>query len=333
MKKIFLLSVALICCISVLSIQTDSWAQQKTLKIGFEMGPTHPFAKASEKLAELVSSKTKGNLVIKSFPASQLGNNREMMELLKVGTLEFQFAPTSGLASFVPEMDIFNFPMLFKDINHAKKFLAGPGGKKLLGAMEKANLKGLGFGEIVFRVPMNSKKPLNTLDDFKGLKIRTMQVPTHLEAYKAFGASPTPMAFGELYNGLQMGVIDGAENDPGTLYTEKFYEVQKYMSMIPIVINISVLIASKPAWDKLSSDYQKAILDSVPEAINVLNKTSEDLQGKAMEEMKKKGVIINTPRDMAPFFKAAEVVYEKYQSKLPPLAQELIKEIREESKK
>lgn len=340
MKKIALLLVTVILVLSIAGCQPkpaevgketggDEAPAEKTFELKFATvtAEDHPYNTGGRKFAELVEEKTNGTVKINVFPASQLGNERDLMEGMQLGTIDFVVTSLGVAASFVPESDLFNLPFLFKDADHFVEVARGPVGQKLLDEFDKVDLKGLAIGGPIFRVPMNNKKAINSPADFKGLSFRLMEVPLHMDTYKALGASPTPIPFGELYTALQLGTVDGNENAVATFWSSKFHEVQKYMTMLPVFSNGCMLVMSKITWEKLSSSQQQAIMDSVSGGIETLDKDYLVMDEEGLVEMEKAGLKINTPSDMAPFQEAVKSVYDKYLANMPDWAKKAVEDI------
>ncbi len=297
------------------------------LKYATVTAEDHPYNTGGRKFAELVEEKTNGTVKINVYPASQLGDERDLMEGMQLGTIDFVITSLGVAASFVPESDLFNLPFLFKDADHFVEVARGPVGQRLLDEFDNVDLKGLAIGGPIFRVPMNDKRPINAPEDFKGLSFRLMEVPLHMDTYKALGASPTPIPFGELYTALQLGTVDGNENAVATFWSSKFHEVQKYMTMLPVFSNGCMLVMSKITWEKLSPNQQQAVLDSVEGGIGTLDSDYLAMDEEGLVGMEKDGLIVNTPSDIAPFQEAVKSVYDKYLSKMPQWAVDAVKEI------
>jgi TRAP-type C4-dicarboxylate transport system substrate-binding protein len=180
--------------------------------------------------------------------------------------------------------------------------------KEVVNEGEKVNLKPLSIAGPAFRVPMNNIRPINKLDDFKGLKIRTMEVPLHKDAYRALGSSPVPLPFGELYTALKTGVVDGNENGPATLEAMKFYEVQKYVTYIPILSNGGAFLMSLKTFNKLSPEHQKVIMDCVPAWTKAMDDECLQQDKDALTKMEAKGTKINYIKDLKPYIDATASV-------------------------
>lgn len=236
-----------------------------TLKLGHIADPQNPYAQGAEKLAELVKEKTGGSLIIQVFPSSQLGNQRDLIEGLTFGTVDMTLTSTAVFGNFVPEMGAFDLPFIFRDIEHAYKVLDTVGMEAAkLG--EAKGIKTLGIMENGVRHMTNNRGPIYKPADMKGLKIRVMEQPVYIEMMKLLDASPTPMAFGEIYTSLQKGVIDGQENPLAHICTSRFYEVQKYVSLTAHTYSAEPILISMTAWKKLSPEQQKALQEAAVES-------------------------------------------------------------------
>lgn len=266
MKKISL--VCVITLIAILLLGSFAFASPKyTLKLGHVANPEKPYAIGAVKFAELVKEKTKGEVEIQIFPSSQLGNQRDLVEGLTFGTVDMTLTSTAVLANFLPKMAIFDLPFIFRDIPHTYKALDTVG-MEMDKELEPTGLKLLAFFENGVRHLTNNVRPVKTPEDMKGLKIRVMEQPVYIEMMNALGANPTPMAFGELFTALQQGTVDGQENPVSHIWTKRFFEVQKYISLTGHTYSAEPLLISMITWNKLPADFQKAIADSASEALD-----------------------------------------------------------------
>jgi len=265
MKKSSL--VLIISLVAVLYLSSFTFAAPEfVLKLGHIATEDKPYAQASVKFAELVNEKTNGAVEIQVFPNSQLGNQRDLVEGLTYGTLDLTMTSTAVLANFLPQMAVFDLPFLFRDIPHTYKALDTVGMEMNKG-LEARQLKVLGFYENGVRHLTNNVRPVTKPEDMKGLKIRVMEQPVYIELMKALGANPTPMAFGELYTALQQGTVDGQENPVSHIWTSRFFEVQKYISLTGHTYSAEPLVISMITWNKLPKEYQDAIVESSNEAL------------------------------------------------------------------
>jgi len=217
---------------------------------------------------KLLEERSNGQFKVSVHPSATLGSQREGLEAAQIGGIEIALSSSGIATSFVPELALLDLPFLFNGFEEARTAVDSPGITKLLSdSFAKKKMKFLGFYENGFRNITNNKRPIWKLSDLKGLKIRTMEAPMHMLNFKALGASPTPMAFGELYTALQQGVVDGQENPFVVIDLDKLYEVQKYTSITNHIYDAMVVVASKKWFDSLPSDLQKMVEDSFRESV------------------------------------------------------------------
>ena len=301
---------------------------QVVLKLGHDNPPTAPYQTGALKLAELVNKKTGGTLQIRIYPASQLGDQRELAELTKAGTIDMCFLTAGVAATFVPSMNVFSLPFLLNDLDQGRALYEGPMGKQLLKDAEAAGLVGLGFHILSFRSPIGVKKPLSSLADFKGAKVRLMQVPSHLDTYRSLGANPIGIPYSEVYMAASSGALDGAEGAPVNVLVTKWHEVMKYYSLLPVFFNASVMYVSAKTWERLSPAHRAALLESAPEANEVINMEYIRRDAEAVKAMESRGVKIDRgPFDLRAFRETVKPVYDKHVPQLPPSAQQIVKEL------
>src|SRR5512139_1991698 len=242
-----------------------SQEKQVILKLGHAVAPEHPYHLGAVRYSDLVAQRTKNKVKIDVYPSTQLGNERDMVEGLQLGTIDLVVTSTGPLGGFVPRMFVVDLPFLFRDRAHAYQVLDGPIGRELLNAFSAKGMKGLAFWENGFRQITNSVRPIEKPEDLKGIKIRTMENKVHLSAFRAFGASPTPMAWSEVYTALQQGTIDGQDNPIAIVYTSKLSEVQKYLALTGHFYSPALLLMSVKAYNSLPEDARKIVLDTATE--------------------------------------------------------------------
>ncbi|MCM3118317.1 TRAP transporter substrate-binding protein [Neobacillus sp. MER 74] len=275
----------------------SSSIQERTIKAGIGLNEDHPEGLGLKKFAEIVSEKSGGKLKVKPFYAATLGDDQKMTEALQGGLQEITIPSTSPLVGMIKEYGIFDFPFLFNNGEEADAVLDGPVGQKLLDKLPEHGLIGLGYWENGFRQLTNSKHPVKTAEDFKGLKVRTMQNEVHLAAFKDLGANPTPMAFSEVFTALESKTVDGQENPLATIKSNKFNEVQDYLSLTKHVYTPFVFLVSKKFWDGLSKEEQKILKDSAIEAGKYQRQLSREEDKKAVEDLKADGMKVNEVSD------------------------------------
>ncbi|BDG43740.1 TRAP transporter substrate-binding protein [Saccharococcus caldoxylosilyticus] len=271
--------------------------QERIIKAGIGLNEDHPEGQGLLKFKEIVEKKSGGKLKVQTYFSATLGDDLKMTEALQSGTQEITIPSTSPLVGIVKEFGIFDFPFLFNTAEEADAILDGPIGKKLLEKLPEHRLIGLAYWENGFRNVTNSKHPINTIDDFKGLKLRTMQNQVHIDAFKKLGANPTPMAFSEVFTALESKTVDGQENPLATIKSNKYYEVQDYLSLTKHVYTPFVFLVSKKFWDSLSPEEQKILQDAAVEAGKYQRELSRQEDKRALEELKKTGIKINEVSD------------------------------------
>jgi tripartite ATP-independent transporter DctP family solute receptor len=281
-------------------------------KLGHVGPPTHPYQLGALKFAELVKEGTKGQIVIDCFPSSQLGNERDLIEGLQIGTVDFVLSSTGPMTAFDPKFGAPDLPFVFRDLNHAYKVLDGEVGQELFASLKKKGIIGLAWFENGFRQVTNSKKAIEKPEDLKGLKIRTMENPIHVAFFRELGVDPTPMAFGEVFSALEQKVVDGQENPVAAVTAAKFYEVQKFLAMTGHVYTAVPLMIRSDLFASFTPEQQKVILTSAAEASAYERKLLSDQEKIGLEDLQKKGMTITYP-DRAKLREATTPVYKKFE--------------------
>ncbi|SES06532.1 TRAP transporter substrate-binding protein [Salipaludibacillus aurantiacus] len=236
------------------------------IEAGIGLNNQHPQYHGLLRFKEIVESETDGDVYVETYHSSQLGDDRQMMEALQLGSQEVTIPSTAPIANFVEQYAILDFPFLFPDEEIAMDVLNGDIGDQLLDALEDQEMVGLAWWENGYRDLTNSVQAVATAEDFQGLTIRTMENEVHLAAFQELGANPTPMAFGELFTAMQQGTVDGQENPLATIYLEGFYEVQDHYSDTNHVYSPFVFLMSKQFYDQLPDDYQEIVRNAAQEA-------------------------------------------------------------------
>ncbi len=319
MKK-FTLSVASLivgATFSLAGFGTSALAQEKEVKlkagIGSSLtGSSHGLGIA--KFKELVEKETNGRIKMQLFPDGQMGNDQSMMDSLKMGTLDMMVTSSAPIANTTKTFLVFDLPFLFTSEKVADTVLDGPAGQEILDTLKGTGLIGLVFWENGFRNITNSKRAINTPEDLKGLKIRTMQNPIHLDSFKTWGANPVPMPFNEVFTALEQKVIDGQENPNTLIYDAGFYEAQKYLTITKHFYTPFVLMIGQKTWDKLSANDQKLIQKIALETRDYERKVNRENNAKYLDLMKKKGIAINevSLQDLEKFKASAKDIYAKF---------------------
>ncbi len=296
-----------------------------TLKMAHGLATTHPVHKAMEFMAKKALEKSDSTLVIEIYPNEQLGNEKEMLEKLQLGAIALTKVSSSMLESFLDEYKVFALPYIFRNDEHKWKVFNGPIGKKILASGEKIKLKGLVYYDAGFRSFYTREKPILHPDDLKGLKIRTQQSPMAMKMISALGGSATPISWGELYTALQQGVVDGAENNPPSLYTSNHYEVCKHYSLDEHTGVPDVVLINTDVWNRLSPLHKKALMEAAEESVPYQRQLWKEFVKESMDKMVAAGLKVYHP-DKQPFKEKAMALWKEFEG---TIVGELAKEIQE----
>jgi tripartite ATP-independent transporter DctP family solute receptor len=281
----------------------------RILKLGHGLDTSHPVHEAMIYMAERIEEKSGGEMKVQVYPNQQLGSERELVELLQIGSLAMTKVSTAAMEGFAPEIKVLSQPYLFRDDAHQVKVLEGPIGKELLAAGEKYWFKGLCFYDAGKRSFYTKNKPVDSPADIKGLKIRVMESPTAVRLIQSFGGSPTPVSFGELYTALQQGIVDGAENNPPSLLTSRHYEVCKFYSINEHTAVPDMMIVSTKVWERLSDQEKQWLQEAADESATFQYKLWAESVEESMRILQEAGVQVSYP-DKALFEKEVQQVYE-----------------------
>lgn len=286
-----------------------------TIKLATELPDQHPTFEAMKFFAEKVKQKTNGQVTVGLFPNGQLGGSRDVIESVKMGTIDSTLVSAGPLAQFVPTVDVLSLPYIFKNTNHMHAALDGDTGKKLAEDIKKVGLVHLGWTDAGSRNIINNIRPVQKPEDMKGIKVRVMNSNLMIDTINKMGGIATPMNMGEVYSALQQKVIDGWENNSPTVLTSKLYEVSKYFSWTNHFMVPDALIFGQKALDKLSADQQKAVVEAAKETIVKQRQLWADYEGKAINELKAKGVKFNDVPDTAAFAEKVKPVWDGFTKK------------------
>jgi len=255
-----------------------------------------------------VEEKSGGDLVINIYPANQLGKGKELLTGTRLGTIDMTMAGNPWMTGFNPVQNVLDIPFIFDDHAHVYRVLDGEVGKKLFASMEKHDLKGIAFWEIGFRNVINSKRPIASVPDLKGLKIRTTGNKAHIQAFKLLGANPQPMPFGEVYLALQTGVVDGTEHPVNEIYAMKFHEVTDHLSLTRHAYTAMVVSMNLNRWKSLTPEQQKIIMDGAAAATRFQRDLLKKENAKRLRLLKESGMKVVEDIDRKPL---REMVYDK----------------------
>jgi TRAP-type transport system periplasmic protein len=291
MKKLLLSGLIAAAALSATALQAQ---EARTIKVGIGLNEDHPQGMAVKFFAEQVAKKSAGKLQVKLFASGQLGNDVTMISSLQGGTIEMVVPDTSTLVSLVKDFGVINFPFLFSNVAEADKVLDSQFGKNLLAKLPEKGLIGLGFWENGFRHVTNSRRPIQKLEDFNGLKLRVIQNPLFIETFKALGVNAVPMPFPEVFTALETKTVDGQENPSATVLSSKFYEVQKHVALSGHIYSVWTPLFSKKIWDTYTAAEQAILREAAVESQAFERKVIRAYDSKALEDLKAQGMQITS---------------------------------------
>ncbi|MGC3987482.1 MAG: TRAP transporter substrate-binding protein [Pseudorhodoferax sp.] len=277
---------------------------QTAMKISISTAQNSHQGIAIDTFAKEVEKRTGGRYKVQTFYNGALGGERESIEAVQLGTQELAFSSTGPVPNFVPETKILDVPFLFRDKAHARAVLDGPIGQDLLAKFDAKGFKALAWAENGFRHMTNSKRDIRNPEDLKGLKMRTMENPVHIAAYKTFGIITTPMAFPEVFTALQQGTVDGQENPLSVIISAKFEQVQKHLSLTGHVYSPAIFVMNKAAFDKLSAADKQAFIDAAKEGTKANRARVDEDDAKGVADLRAKGMTVIDNLDKAKFVNA-----------------------------
>ena len=287
----------------------------QTIKLAHAVGTQDPYQYGSERFKEFVEKGSNGRLTVQIFPAGQLGNEREIIEGVKLGTIEVGLVASAPLAGFSNAFLLFDLPFLFNDAPHARRVMDGPIGERVAKTLEPHGIQILAYNESGFRMMFNSKRAVTTPDDLKGLKFRVMENPVYVSLFKALGSSAVPIPFGEVYGSLQTGVVDGAEIPVNVIYANKFYEQAKFMALTRHTYTPTPFIANMKFVQSLPPADQQIVTQAAKDAAAAQRALIDRRTAEFIELLKKEGVKV-TDVDTAAFRTKAAPVHKEFEAKI-----------------
>lgn len=288
---------------------------QKQPAYTFRLAESHPAnyptTLGDKKFAELVEQKTDGRIKIEVFPSAQLGEEKAVIEQVQLGAIEFTRVSTGPLAEFNKAFGVFSLPYIFDSEEHEWNFLNGPEAGQMLEGLSSSKLIGLAYYDSGAR-SFYTRKPVTSIEDLKGMKIRVIQNKVNIDLMEALGASATPMPYGDVFNSLQTGVIDGAENNWPSYYTSKHFEQAKHFIVDAHQRVPEVLMVSKVTWDKLSDNDKQAIREAATESIAYQREQWKKFEQESEDKVRAAGVTVTEVTDLKPWQDAVKPMIEKY---------------------
>lgn len=297
----------------LLSLSLPGAQAQTVVKIGHVLSADHVWHTCLTGFADEVGKATNGRVVIRIYPGSQLGNEKDLIEGMTLQTVDGGLIGGGSFQSIEPKFGIEALPYAWPTHEAAYRALDGELGAMLLKILAGKGIVGLAWWENGFRHLTNNKRPIVKPEDLKGLKIRVTPDKMRLDTFKALGASPVPINFGELYTALQQGVVDGQENPFAIIYSSAFYEVQKYLSLSGHIWGSALLSVNASVWKKLSAEDQATVMKLAAKWRDEERRLTVAQENDFLEKLKQKGMLVNET-DKAAFQKAVKSVWADYES-------------------
>lgn len=294
MKSVLLTATAIATLLSPLSASAET-----TIRAAFGSQAIHPSFIGLQCFEKLAEERSGGSLAVELYPDRQLGEERETVEGLQIGSVDMTVVSTGPLGAFVPEVGVLDLPFIFEDSQHVYGVLDGEVGQQLLDKFDAQGIVGLGWWENGWR-HLTAKKAVETPDDLHGVKLRTMQNPVHIAAFEKLGAAPIPMVWGEVFTSLGQGIIDAQENPITIIYSNSLWEVQSHVILTGHVYGPHAVLFSKAMWSGLAEEEQAIVRQAVNDCTGLQRETSAKLEKEYLGLLKEKGMVIETI-DLTPF--------------------------------
>jgi len=306
-------------------------AGEMTIKLATSQPPKGGFlGEAPKVFADAVEQATKGQVKVRIFHSGSLSSNeRELMEMAQSGAVDLAIGATTYILGWAPSAKVFDLPYLFQGAAHFKKVVQGSVGEKLAKQVEDDGVYLLTYILPGVRSIFNNVRPINTIEDAKGMKIRSMQSPVYIEMFKSMGMLPTPLPSSELYTSLQLGVVDAGENDPASVVSWGWIDVIKYYSLNEHSISCNVMVMNKKRFDSFPPDVQKAILEAGKKAENYQLDYIEKALAENLEKIKAKGVKVNVITNKKPFQDSVKHIVAQYEKEIGP---DIVQAVRDAAK-
>ena len=311
-RHLFALS-ALVAATFALGAPTQAFAQKTILKLGWTTAdsPTDPYTVGAKAFKKAVEENSKGSIEVQLYPNRQLGEEKQVMEAVRFGTVDMTIMTNAVIAQIEPAFQVNDLPFLYSSEEQARKALDGKLGNDLSALLAKKNMVVLGYMEGGFRQMINNKKPVGVPADVTGVKYRVMQNPMYIDMFTSLGGAAVPMAWGEVFTAVQQGTIDGLEIPVAVIDSSKMYEVTKFLSMTNHTYSMIALLISKRTMDKLTPEQKTAVIDAGKTATAEQRAAALVNEKALLDGLAQKGMIINKVADVAPFRKSVQSIYDK----------------------
>lgn len=314
------LALAVLVAAGTLQGNTAAQAAEHTLRLGHGIAEDHPLGQGAKHFASLLAQKSEGRLTMRVYPATQLGSEGQMISAVRSGVQDIVITSTAPVATMIGEYLLFDLPFLFRNEREADALLDGPIGERLLGLAEPRQMIGLCYWENGFRQVTNSKREVKGLDDMAGLKLRTMQNPVYIDAFRRLGANAIPMPFTELYGAMESGAIDAQENPVAIIHASNFHEVQRHVTLTNHAYAPYVVLMSARRWRALDEQDRNLMRESCREARDHQRRLNRKRTAQLVEALRKSGMSITSLSDaeVQRFRERLEPVVEQYTQKIGP---------------
>lgn len=290
-------------------------APEFVYRLAVETTLKHPGGVFAAKFKDEVEKKSNGRVSIQLFPNAQLGGDLQALNAVKTGQIDMCVAAAPGSSTLSSSVQLSELPFFYPDYDAARKVLDGEAGQMALKTLERQGVKGLAWGEVGFRGVMNNRKPIKTVADFKGMKIRVVENPLYVTTWRSLGANPVPMAWQEVYTALQQGTIDGVDTNYAGFIDGKIYEVAKHLAVTNHSYTGNLLLMNLAKFNALPSDLKKVVEDAAKVGGAEARNAAKSIDGGAVEMMKKQGVTVTTPPREG-FVASMKSVYDEFTPKI-----------------
>jgi TRAP-type transport system periplasmic protein len=293
-------------------------AQDKpiTLRLGHILNETSLYQVSAQRFADALAKNSGGRIKIDIFPNGQLGFERDLIEGMRLGTVDAGVITNAPISGFEPRMMVLDLPFIFKTREGAFKVMDGEIGKRLFGYLEAQNLKGLAYFDAGWRMVVSTKKPLAKPDDYPGTRFRVMENPLYVSTFKSLGVNATPLNWGEVYTGLRQGTIDSLDLPVYVIYTAKIYEVAKYMATTEHMLTPVVLLMSNARFKALPADLQQAVVKSAQEVTPIQRQIALETNQDYMNKLREAKMEIVPVPDKRAFQDRMQAVYREFEGKI-----------------
>lgn len=288
-----------------------------TLKLGHVTQTSHPFHIGAEMFRDAVANKSDGTMEISVYPARQLGDDRQLLEGVRLGTIDAAVISSSTFSLFTPVMDALQLPWLINSYDQLGEAFTSQPAADMLASLDDLGMKGLGYYEGGFRHFLNNRVEVKSVEDMKGLRVRVVPNPLHIAIFEAIGASPTPMPYGEVYTALETGVLDGAEINVSSVYGERLYEAAKEFSLTGHFFFPGVVVVNKARFESLTPEQQAVLVDAAHDTILTQVAAAEQQEKDAIKELRAAGVNVLEFDDIEAARKKVEALVSDYESREP----------------